>query len=268
MRKNVKERAEMKKIQQIEQTLDSREVAEMVEKTHGKLIRDIRRYEEQLNEANIGSVDFFRESTYKDSKGEIRPCYQITKKGCEFIAHKLTGTKGTIFTARYINRFHEMQEILSNKEQEPETPWFIRKFRNVNIMLFRDFKTITGIEMSGNYTAYKRPNKLIGGLHYNGWGWKCDNEKFKQEYGFDYGTDSCMMYLYPSGIAKALRIYTEDGGNRDSEAYRIISEGLETIQKPKKKEIEIQRTKPIIISGNKELPIQINIVLQESVKVV
>lgn len=34
------------------------------------------------------------------------------QKGCEFIAHKLTGTKGTIFTARYINRFHEMEDTI------------------------------------------------------------------------------------------------------------------------------------------------------------
>lgn len=94
----------------IEQTLDSREVAEIVEKDHSKLIRDIRRYKEQFNQANIGLVDFFRESVYEDAKGELRPCYDITLKGCEFIAHKLTGVKGTAFTARYINRFHEMQE--------------------------------------------------------------------------------------------------------------------------------------------------------------
>lgn len=92
-------------MKKIEQTLDSREVAEMVEKSHGKLIRDIRRYMEQLNESNIGSVEFFRESFYQDAKGEKRPCYSITKKGCEFIAHKLTGTKGTVFTAKYINSF-------------------------------------------------------------------------------------------------------------------------------------------------------------------
>ena len=41
------------------------------------------------------------------------PCYRITKKGCEFIAHKLTGVKGTEFTARYVNRFHEMENKLS-----------------------------------------------------------------------------------------------------------------------------------------------------------
>ena len=102
---------------QIEQTLDSREVAEMIGKEHHKLMRDRRRYEIQFNQSTIGFVDFFRESTYEDSKGETRPCYSITKKGCEFIAHKLTGTKGTAFTARYINRFHEMEDIIITADQ-------------------------------------------------------------------------------------------------------------------------------------------------------
>lgn len=101
-------------MQEIEQTLDSREVAAMVEKDHHKLMRDIRTYIVQLTESKIGFSDFFEESEYKDCTGRTLPCYRITKKGCEFIAHKLTGTKGTIFTARYINRFHEMESILSS----------------------------------------------------------------------------------------------------------------------------------------------------------
>lgn len=94
----------------IEQTLESREVAAMVDKEHRQILKDIRRYIEQFNEGKISPVDFFKESTYVDVKGETRPCYRITKKGCEFIAHKMTGKKGTEFTARYINRFHEMEE--------------------------------------------------------------------------------------------------------------------------------------------------------------
>lgn len=97
----------------IEQTLDSREVAEMVEKDHAMLLRDLRRYEKQFAECNIAVSEFFRESEYKDSTGRTLPCYRITKKGCEFIAHKLTGTKGTAFTARYINKFHEMENTLA-----------------------------------------------------------------------------------------------------------------------------------------------------------
>ncbi|MBO5145026.1 MAG: Rha family transcriptional regulator [Lachnospiraceae bacterium] len=39
-------------MQEVKQTLESREVAEMIGKEHNKLLRDIRRYLEQLNEAN------------------------------------------------------------------------------------------------------------------------------------------------------------------------------------------------------------------------
>lgn len=100
----------------IESTLDSREVAKMLNKRHTDLMRDVRRYIKQFNESNLASVEFFKESTYTDDKGEIRPCYQITKKGCEFIAHKLTGTKGTEFTAKYINRFHEMKDVITGQQ--------------------------------------------------------------------------------------------------------------------------------------------------------
>ena len=99
---------------QIEQTLDSREVAEMVGKRHDHLIRDIKKYIGEMSAPNFGEgaeaknhsgselgelkiepTDFFRENTYRDKNKQERPCYDITKKGCEFIAHKLTGIKGT-----------------------------------------------------------------------------------------------------------------------------------------------------------------------------
>ena len=97
--------------------ISSREVAEMVGKDHSDLLKDIRRYTEYLNEGNFPLVEYFREDTYKDAKGETRNCYMISKKGCEFIAHKMTGQKGAIFTAKYIERFHEMQDALQPKSQ-------------------------------------------------------------------------------------------------------------------------------------------------------
>lgn len=97
-------------------TIDSREVAEMVGKEHGNLMKDIRRYIEQSNEVKIDLVDFFQEGTYQDAKGETRPCFMVTRKGCEFIANKLTGAKGTEFTAKYINRFHNMEEAIQSNQ--------------------------------------------------------------------------------------------------------------------------------------------------------
>lgn len=242
-------------MQELEQTLDSTEIADMIDKEHSKLLRDIRRYAEQFNKAKIGFVDFFKESTYVDAKGETRPCYRITKKGCEFIAHKLTGTKGTIFTARYINRFHEMQDILSKKEVEPKLPWFIRRFRGEYIMLFRDFKSLTGVEIEENYTAWARTDKLQGGLDYNGWAWytTVNMEEFKKEYGFDYGHDKCMMYLYPRGIKRALEIYRRENWKKiNQEAYDMIVDGLKAIEPPKKE---------ITVKKDSCLPVRINIAL-------
>ena len=124
-------------MKQLEQTLTSMEVAEMVEKTHANMLRDIKRYCKQMEQNNItGKIkidvaDFFRENTYKDEQGKERPCYDITKKGCEFIAHKLTGVKGTAFTAQYINRFYDMEQALKNTqaeipEKDPFEHWEIR----------------------------------------------------------------------------------------------------------------------------------------------
>ena len=105
------------------QYIESREVAEMVGKRHKDLMRDIKRYivqmgmsnEESGGERNIAPTDFFRESTYRTDQNKEISCYLVTKKGCEFIAHKLTGQKGTEFTATYINRSHEMEGALEAK---------------------------------------------------------------------------------------------------------------------------------------------------------
>lgn len=91
-------------------TITSMEAAEWCGKEHKELLRDIRRYVGQLAESKIALGEFFQESTYQDANNQTRPCFLVTKKGCEFIAHKMTGQKGTEFTARYINRFHEMEE--------------------------------------------------------------------------------------------------------------------------------------------------------------
>ncbi|HSH24459.1 MAG TPA: Rha family transcriptional regulator [Massilibacterium sp.] len=105
--KEVKERA----------TIDTREVARMVGKEHKHLLRDIKGYLEILGRSNFGLTEFFIESTYTNSQNKKLPCYLVTRKGCEFIANKLTGEKGVLFTASYINRFHEMESALKPKTQ-------------------------------------------------------------------------------------------------------------------------------------------------------
>lgn len=102
------------------ETIDSREVAEMVEVTHASLLKKVRNYEEILTKSKLTSLDFFIPSDYKDSKGETRKCYLLTKKGCEMVANKLTGEKGVIFTAKYVNRFAEMEQKIKLPKTDRE----------------------------------------------------------------------------------------------------------------------------------------------------
>lgn len=96
-------------------TIPSYEVAEMMEIEHGKLLRKIDGISEDFNQAKIGLVKYWMESSYTDKKGEQRRCFQVTKLGCEFLAHKTTGKKGTLFTARYMDKFEEMKvEVTRN----------------------------------------------------------------------------------------------------------------------------------------------------------
>lgn len=98
---------------------DSRDVAIAIEVEHSKLLRTIRSYCEILNEAKIGLVEFFVEAEYEDSKGEKRPCYFITRKGCDMIANKLTGKKGVLFTANYVSAFEQMKAAIEQVRIAP-----------------------------------------------------------------------------------------------------------------------------------------------------
>lgn len=106
------------------QVIDSREVAEMINKRHDHLIRDIKNYSEIIfgcTHPNIGVSDFFIESSYKDSTGRELPCYLLTKKGCDMVANKMTGEKGILFTAMYVTAFEQMRNELQPKFNVPTT---------------------------------------------------------------------------------------------------------------------------------------------------
>lgn len=83
-----------------QQVIDSRDVARMIGKTHRHLMRDIRGYINDMKDSpKLDSPKFFIESSYISVQNKELPCYLLTKQGCEFVANKLTGRKGTIFTA-------------------------------------------------------------------------------------------------------------------------------------------------------------------------
>lgn len=94
-----------------QEVMDSRDVAKMIGKNHHNLVRDIRRYINDMSQnSKLSSDDFFIESSYQAGTGKNYTCYLLTKQGCEFVANKLTGKKGTIFTATYVGLFNQYQK--------------------------------------------------------------------------------------------------------------------------------------------------------------
>ena len=105
-------------------TITTLEIAEMMEVSHADILKklegrkDRKGYIQVLNEGQMSVVDYFIKSSYLDAKGEERPCCEVTKIGCDFLANKFTGEKGILFTAKYVKRFHDMENIIHQKVYE------------------------------------------------------------------------------------------------------------------------------------------------------
>ena len=89
---------------------DSKEVALRIGKEHKNLLRDIKGYIKVLDGSNLSSKNFFIEDTYLNSQNKEQPCYQLTRKGCDMVANKMTGEKGILFTAEYVTAFEKMEQ--------------------------------------------------------------------------------------------------------------------------------------------------------------
>ena len=111
-------------MEQIEQTISTLEIAEMMGVQHWQILRKLDGTKKSkgviqiFNDNKIVVVDYFIKSSYKDDKGEERPCYKATKLGCDFLANKFTGEKGVIFTAKYVKRFHDMEQAITESTQQ------------------------------------------------------------------------------------------------------------------------------------------------------
>ena len=70
------------------QTMTSLEIAELTGKQHFHVMEAIRKMEPAWKKIAASN---FRLGTYKDANGQLRPCYQLTKTECLYIATKFIG---------------------------------------------------------------------------------------------------------------------------------------------------------------------------------
>lgn len=101
--------------------IDSLKVSEITGKAHDKLLRDIRGYIDIISRSpKLESESFFVESEYFNSRNQKQPCYLLTKQGCEMVANKMTGEKGILFTAEYVEAFNKVNQHIPKMSKELE----------------------------------------------------------------------------------------------------------------------------------------------------
>ena len=191
--------------------LDSREVAEMVGKQHNDLLKDIRRYVQQLSEGKISHTDFFTESQYTDKSNRQKPCYLVTKKGCEFIAHKLTGVKGTEFTAKYINRFHEMEDTIKTQLPQGNDLIALAVIEAQNMIAERDkqIERMKPKEIFADAVSASETSILVGDL-----------AKLISQNGYKIGQKRLFEWLRTNNFL------IKSGSSRNMPQQRFVEQGL------------------------------------------
>lgn len=129
--------------------ISSREVAAMMESTHSNLLRKIKGLNEDFTQIKIDFSKYWIENTYKDASGKENNEYLISKDGCELLAHKSTGKKGTLFTVKYMERFKEMEKQLKDlKPQISEKEQMLLKlFSNDPIEVAQAHKKLVSLEV-------------------------------------------------------------------------------------------------------------------------
>ena len=185
--------------------IESREIAEAVGKTHKHLLRDIRGYAaimQKFGETKVGLTDFFMESTYVDDWNREKPCYLVSKMGCELIANKLIGERGVLFTAAYVTKFNDMETA----EREAE-------IQSLSRPRLGEFNGAVRNVLNGLAYCFTSPKRIISFL-------RSVYEPFGIEIKVDGDDDN---YFTSTEIAAQLEIYSETGNPHGHAVSAIIS---------------------------------------------
>ena len=85
-----------------QETMTSLQIAEVTGKPHNDVLKAIRAMEPAWVKVNGGNFSLVK---YKDAKGEMRPCYQLTKTECLYIATKFNDEA----RAKLVIRWEELE---------------------------------------------------------------------------------------------------------------------------------------------------------------
>ena len=118
------------------QRMTSLEIADITGKPHNDVLKAIRKMEEawvKVNGGNFSLVD------YKDSKGELRPCYSLSKTECLYIATKFNDEA----RAKLVLRWEELEKERIEREA-------VRKLLVTDADVLSEAENIVGRELKRN----------------------------------------------------------------------------------------------------------------------
>ena len=161
-----------------ELTLTTIDIADMMEMPHWQILRKldgtkkIKGIIQILRDNKIVVTDYFIPSTYLSEQNKEMPCYKVTRMGCEFLANKFNGEKGIVFAARYVKRFHDMEQALKNPqpaipEKDPFEHWEIRwKHETETWFSKNNWKLIIKVFANTPYLPAVFHSHRLGGRNY------------------------------------------------------------------------------------------------------
>lgn len=110
-------------------------------------------------------TDYFIKSTYKTEQNKEMPCYQVTRLGCDFLANKFTGEKGVLFTARYVKKFHEMENQIRQiplTEHPGEVANYLKEMgRRMEKERIAPYKIAEAFKMVSEQYGIQLPNDFV-----------------------------------------------------------------------------------------------------------
>jgi len=141
----------------------------MIDRPHYIVLRTIRAMYKHLGDNNFVCSDYFIPATYISEQGKEQPCFYCTEMGCDMVANKQSGERGTIFTAQYVKAFHAMRSLLLERaspiwQDTRSLGKEIRRWETDAIKRLVDYATAQGSQNAARYytTLSKLADRTVG----------------------------------------------------------------------------------------------------------
>lgn len=228
----------------------SLQVAEIFEKQHGHILRDIENLKKDVS--NFGEM--FLEGNEPDSYGRDRKIYYMNRDGFTLLAMGFTGNKALQFKLKYIEAFNQMEEHIKQQLDISNLSPELQMFQGI-------FQAVANQEL-----ATKKLESKIDGISeivaLNTTDWRNDSKKLIRKMANKIGGDPEAYREIQNGIyAEVDRRAKADLGRRLSNLRdRMAGEGVSKSKRDKTNKLDV------IESDKRLLEIYLAIVKEFAVK--